>query len=84
VIGVQATGANTLNTDLIVYASRDDGTTWTAGTLSEVYTVSGGVKYYETAEIDISGQPSGTTMRYKVYADDTYVTEINATIFKWG
>ncbi len=84
VIGVQATGANTLNTDLIVYASRDDGTTWTAGTLSEVYTVSGGVKYYETAEIDISGQPSGTAMRYKVYADNTYVTEINATIFKWG
>jgi len=84
VVGVQATGTNTLNTDLIVYASRDDGTTWTAGTLAQVYTVAGGVIYYESAEIDISGQPSGTTMRYKVYADSDFVTEINATLFKWG
>ena len=84
VVGVQATGTNTLNTDLIVYASRDNGTTWTAGTLAQVYTVSGGVIYYESAEIDISGQPSGTAMRYKVYADSDFVTEINATLFKWG
>lgn len=84
VIGVQATGAHTLNTDMIVSASRDDGVTWTAGVLAQVYTLAGGAKYYETADIDISGQPSGTSMRYKVYADSAFVSEVNATIFKWS
>ena len=57
--------AVTVNTHLKAYVSRDGGTTYTQVTLSDEGD-------YETDKrilsgtVDISGQPSGTTMKYKI------------------
>ena len=58
-------GTATLNTDLKGYVSRDNGTTWTQGTLASQGT-SGGHKIVTFHDLDISGQPSGAAMRYKI------------------
>ncbi|WP_316978058.1 hypothetical protein, partial [Shumkonia mesophila] len=52
-------GTAVLNTDVIVSASRDDGTTYTAAVLTVLRDAGSGRKVY-VADIDLSGQPSGT------------------------
>jgi hypothetical protein len=58
-------GTATLNTDLKYHVSRDNGTTYTEATMVSQGT-SGGHLLVSARNIDISGQPAGTTMRYKV------------------
>jgi len=58
-------GTATVNTDLKAYISRDGGTTWTQGTLVSEGTT-GGDTILAARRVDISGQPAGTSMRYKV------------------
>ena len=58
-------GTATVNTDLKAYVSRDNGTTWTQATLSSEGTT-GGHTILTAHNVDISSQPSGTSMRYKV------------------
>lgn len=58
-------GTATVNTDLKAYVSRDDGTTWTQATLSSEGTT-GGHTILAAHNVDISSQPSGTSMRYKI------------------
>ena len=58
-------GTATINTDLKAYVSRDNGTTYTEATLVSEGTT-GGDTILTARRIDISGQPAGTTMRYKV------------------
>jgi hypothetical protein len=55
--------ACTPNTDFTVEASRDAGTTWTAGTLALGATL--GAAEILTCSIDISAQPAGTSMRWR-------------------
>jgi len=57
-------GSATVNTDLKAYISRD-GTTWTQATLSSEGTT-GGHTILTAHNVDISSQPSGTSMRYKI------------------
>lgn len=58
-------GTATINTDLKAYISRDNGTTYTQATLSSEGTT-GGHTILTAHNVDISGQPSGTSMRYKI------------------
>ena len=58
-------GTATLNTDLIASVSRDNGTTYTAVTLASQGTT-GGETIVSANNVDISGQPSGTSMVWKV------------------
>ena len=58
-------GTATVNTDLKAYVSRDDGTTWTQATLSSEGTT-GGHTILTAHNVDISSQPSGTSLRYKI------------------
>ncbi len=58
-------GTATVNTDLKAYISRDNGTTWTQATLSSEGTT-GGHTILTAHNVDISSQPSGTSMRYKI------------------
>jgi hypothetical protein len=58
-------GTATINTDLKAYVSRDGGTTWTQATLVADGT-SGGHSILVAHNIDISSQPSGTSMKYKI------------------
>jgi hypothetical protein len=79
-------GTTTVNTDLKAYASRDDGTTWTQLTLA-----SQGIVATHTIltahDLDISGQPSGTAMKYKITTHNQSVTKetrVHAVSLGWS
>jgi len=80
------TGTATINTDLIVSVSRDNGTTYTAVTL--VSQGSSGGQFIVTANnVDISGQPAGTAMIWKVATVNQSAskgTRINAVSLGWS
>ena len=58
-------GTAVVNTDLKAYVSRDNGTTYTQATLSSQGTT-GGHTILTSNGLDISSQPSGTSMRWKI------------------
>jgi hypothetical protein len=60
-----STGSTTLDTDLKGYVSRDGGTTYTQTPLTLDTTYETG-KTLVSGSVDISGQPSGTSMKYKI------------------
>ena len=60
-------GSITLNTDIIASISRDGGTTFTTATLSDSgYVVGSSGQRILVGTADVSGQPSGTSMRWKL------------------
>ena len=59
------TGSATVNTDIKAYASRDNGTTYTQMTLADQGTIETNHRLL-SGSVDISGQPSGTSVKYKV------------------
>jgi len=83
-LGVQATGSLTINTDLKGFVSRDGGTTWTQATLALVDTLADGTKYYEDAAVNISGQPSGTAMQYKITTHGASWTSTDGVLLQWS
>ena len=79
-------GTATVNTDLKAYASRDDGTTWTQLTLASQGST-GAHTILSAHDLDISGQPSGTAMRYKITTHNQSVTKetrIHAVSLGWS
>ena len=60
-----AAGSSTLNTDIKAYASRDNGTTYTQITLANQGTIETNHRLL-SGSVDISGQPSGTSVKYKI------------------
>ena len=58
-------GTATINTDVKAYISRDNGTTYTQFTLTDEG-ATGGHNILTSHDLDISAQPSGTSMRYKI------------------
>jgi hypothetical protein len=58
-------GSFSENVDVKAYVSRDNGTTYTQATLSSEGTT-GGHTILTAHNVDISSQPSGTSMRYKI------------------
>lgn len=69
-------GAAALNSELLVYASRESTPDWVQGTLSEAKTLANGRKLL-TADIDISGNDAGTSMRWRIATNETTRTEHN-------
>ena len=59
-------GTATINTDIKGYVSRDNGSTYTQGTLVDEGTYDTNVKILAVHDLDISSQPSGTQMKYKI------------------
>jgi hypothetical protein len=79
-------GTTTVNTDLKAYASRDDGTTWTQLTLASQGST-GAHTILSAHDLDISGQPSGTDMRYKITTHNQSVTKetrVHAVSLGWS
>ncbi len=79
-------GTATVNTDLKAYVSRDNGTTYTQATLSSEGTT-GGHTILTAHDVDISGQPSGTAMRYKITTHNqsgAKETRIQAVSLGWS
>ena len=81
------TGTTTLNTDLIASVSRDNGTTYTAATLA-LQGTTGGHNIATVHDLDISGQPAGTSMRWKVVtanqSNASKTTRIQAVSLGWS
>jgi len=80
------TGTVTLNTDIKAYISRDSGSTFTQGTLVDEGTWGTNKKILGFHGLDISGQPSGVSMCYKIETlnqDATLKTRVYATSIGW-
>lgn len=79
-------GTATVNTDIKAWVSRDNGTTYTQATLSSEGTTGGHI-ILTAHNVDISSQPSGTSMRYKITTDNQSAakeTRIQAVSLGWS
>jgi hypothetical protein len=74
----------TINTDLIAYVSRDGGTTFTAATLAAETSLVDGTTLYVHDGLDISAQPSGTSMKWKIVTANNKNLEINGVGLRWA
>ena len=73
----------TINTDLIASISRDGGTTFTTATLSDSGYVTGSSgQRILTGSATISGQPSGTSMRWKLALANN-ASKIHGVSLQW-
>ena len=72
----------TLNTDLEAWASRDGGTTWTQITLAQAATLATGRVLTGTA--DISGQPAGTAMKWRLTTHNNKALRVHGVGLDWG
>ena len=82
VLRQQDVDAVTLNTDLTIEASRDGGTTWTAITLAEAATLS--PDRILTGSADISAQPVGTAMKWRLKTLNAKSQKIHAVGLEWS
>ena len=71
----------TVNTDLTAEISRDGGTTWTAVTLTAGSENSNFINY--EGNVDISGQPSGTSMKYRVKTLNSKEIRVSGVVLRW-
>lgn len=87
VIGLQTVESAycTPNTDFTAEVSRDGGTTFTACTLALKSTLgASNTKYYESAATDISSQPSGTSMKYRIKTLNNKNIQVHGVALKWS
>lgn len=73
----------TINTDVKAYASRDGGTTWTLATLTDDGDYDATTQILTTGDMDISGQPSGTSVLYKIETANTKEQRVHAAWTQW-
>ena len=81
-----AYGTATLNTDIKGYVSRDSGVTFTQGTLVDEGTWGTNKQILGFHDLDISSQPSGTSMCYKIETlnqSGSKMTRIYASSIGW-
>ena len=82
-----AAGTATLNTDFKFYISRDGGTTWTQATLTDQGDQAGNKVIATAHNVDISSQPSGTSMKWKITTHNqasTKDTRVHAVSLGWS
>jgi len=72
----------TVNTDLKAYISRDGGTTWSQVTLSDEGDYASS-KRILSGSVDVSGQPSGTSMKWKVVTDNNKNLKLHGVGMLW-
>jgi hypothetical protein len=73
----------TLGTDLIFEVSRDGGTSWTEADMNERFTI-GGITVLESDAIDMSGQPSGTDMMWRITTDNGVMVAVDDIYLYWN
>ena len=79
-------GTATLNTDIKGYISRDNGSNYTEVTLVDEGTYGTDQKIIVAHDVDISSQPSGTSMRYKIQSfnqGSSKITKVRAVSLGW-
>ncbi|CAA7619536.1 hypothetical protein MTBLM5_30193 [Magnetospirillum sp. LM-5] len=72
----------TLNTDVTIEVSRDNGTSWTAGalTLQGAFDATTNIL---TATIDLSGQPPGTSMKWRFRTLNAKEQRLHGVWMQW-
>ncbi len=76
-------GSVTLNTDIVASISRNGGSNFTNVTLSDSGYVTGASgQRILTGSVDISGQPSGTSMRWKLALANN-VSKVHGVSLQW-
>ena len=83
-IQVNPVDSITINTDLTAEISRDGGTTWTTATLVLKETLKDGTVAYEANSVTISGQPSGTSMKYRIKTLNTKEVQVHGVVLQWS
>lgn len=73
-----------LNTDLTVRLSRDGASTFTAATLAQSYSLPGGKKLVETNDVDVSGQPVGTTPVMEIATANAKMVKVHSHALYWS
>ena len=82
-------GTTTENTDIKAFISRDSGSNFTQGTLVDegLWTIGDSLKrILAFHNLDISGQPSGTSICYKITTHNQSAskdTQIHAVSYGW-
>jgi hypothetical protein len=74
--------AITLGTDYKFSVSRDGGTTWSYGTMTDRFTVNA-IHVLESAAIDVSGQPSGTSVKWRIETANNKLVETHDIYTYW-
>jgi len=72
----------TVNTDLKAFISRDGGSNYSEVTLAAGATNSNFINY--EGSVDISSQPSGTSMKYKVTTHNTKEIRVSGVVLRWA
>ena len=72
-----------LNTDLVLSISRDSGNTWTTATLVKDSDMATG-QLLRASGVDVSGQPSGTQIKYKVEFNNNKAQRLHGVSLQWG
>ena len=73
----------TINTDFKLYVSRDGGTNWSQITLADEGDYATGKQIW-SGEVDVSGQPSDTSVKYKITTHNTKQCRIHGVSLSWS
>lgn len=76
--------AITLNTDLLVYASRDNGVTWTLLVLADEGFYFTGKRILSSGAGSLAAQPVGTNMKYKIVTANNKNFKIKGASLQWA
>jgi hypothetical protein len=71
-----------LNTDVKGWVSRDGGTTWSQATLADAGNYGSGRRVL-SGTVDISAQPTGTSMQWKVTTHNSKELRLHGTALEW-
>lgn len=82
-VGGTDAGTLTINTDLLAYFSRDGGTNWTAASLAAEGELADGTRIFEDSGIDLSAQPSGTAMKWRVTTANGIDVALHGVVGQW-
>jgi hypothetical protein len=74
----------TLNTDIIFEVSRDGGSTWTAATMTNEDDYTGTIDILASGAVDISSQPSGTSMVVRARTINTKEQRVHGWWLQWS
>lgn len=74
--------ATTLNTDCVIEASRDDGVTWTAGSLSDDGAFDASTNIL-SATIDLSAQPAGLMVKWRFKTLNGKTQRLHGAWMQW-
>ncbi|WP_162911435.1 discoidin domain-containing protein [Shinella zoogloeoides] len=83
VLQIVPTDAIAINTDVTAEVSRDDGATWTTAALALASSLSG-IALYEDNDVNLSSQPSGTSMKWRVKTLNNKNVAVSGVVMQWS